>query len=340
MEPRSTPQNVIAAGQRIRLWTPAEMEQLPPVQWLVEGVLPTSALAEVHGPPESGKTFLMLDLALSVASGVPWHGRRVRPGPVVYIAAERFRGLERRVRAWMTARGAAQRPDILIGDGPLQLLDGESVGGFLGDLEQLPRRPALIVLDTLSGCMLGGDENSSKDMGRAVNSLLTLREATGATVVVIHHTTKKGGPERGHGLLRGRMDVMMSAIRQDDTLRVSCSKMNDHEHFAAIRLRLRAAAASCVLAESPTPDRAGASPRGDTSAADQESSLSDGARSALLALSEKEMAVTRKEWLQLSKCPEASLDRHAANLRERGYIDRAGKGLYRITQSGKDLLGS
>jgi hypothetical protein len=313
----------------IRLWTPAQMAALPPQEWLIDGVLPAHAVAEIHGPPESAKTFVVLDMALSIATGVAWHGRAVQRGDVVYVAAERFRSLKERVEAWCVARDAGPPPEILIGDGPIQLLDGSSVGQFISGLERLARMPALIVLDTLSGCLLGADENSSRDMGKAVHSLLTIREATGSTVLVVHHTTKAGGVERGHGLLRGRMDVMIAANRKGKHLKITCSKLNDHEHFPPMVFRMDPSAGSCVLTAAST-DEGLAVTDPECTASTPRSSGPTIPR--VLRALEGEMS--RKAWRDRSGVPETSFDRAVAWLLDDGTIERVGTGIYRIAPAG------
>lgn len=57
--------------QRFRLLTPADLASLPPVKWLVRGVLPTEGIGAVFGPSGSGKSFLVLDLLATVAN----HGK-------------------------------------------------------------------------------------------------------------------------------------------------------------------------------------------------------------------------------------------------------------------------
>ena len=308
----------------IRLWTPDEMKQLPRPQWLVDGILPVAALAEMHGQPESGKTFVTLDMALSVATGVPWNGRRVRRGAVVYVAAERFRGLAPRIESWMSARQLSAFPEIYIADRPVQLLDGDSLGGFIACLSSLATPPSLIVFDTLSGCLLGADENSSRDMGKAINALLALREATGAAVMVIHHASKQGGLERGHSLLRGRMDVMMDANRRDSVVTLRCSKMNDFLHFAPLQFRLDPVGASCVLTA--------ASSLGVVDAAPEAGTHPDASSSAVLRALESlpgpGEVITRLEWMNKLDCSEASLDRYAALLVKQRLVERRGRGLY------------
>jgi hypothetical protein len=61
--------------------------------WLIKGLLPAQGLALLYGHPGSGKTFLALDFSGHVAMGWDWHGRKVKQGLVVYVAAEGQRGL-------------------------------------------------------------------------------------------------------------------------------------------------------------------------------------------------------------------------------------------------------
>jgi RecA-family ATPase len=58
--------------------------------WLVEGLWSREAVGLIGGAPKCGKTWLALDLAVSVASGTPALGRfSVRePGPVLFYGAE------------------------------------------------------------------------------------------------------------------------------------------------------------------------------------------------------------------------------------------------------------
>ena len=66
----------------------------------------------------------------------------------------------------------------------------------------------MVVIDTLSRALAGGDENSSADMGAFVKRCDEIRAATGAALHVIHHAgknTAKGA--RGHSLLRAAVDT-------------------------------------------------------------------------------------------------------------------------------------
>src|SRR4051812_37793236 len=78
---------------RFTLISVGELLELPPPEWLIEGVIESSALGVLYGPPGCGKSFAALDWALSVATGKAWHGREVRQGAVVYVAGEGTTGV-------------------------------------------------------------------------------------------------------------------------------------------------------------------------------------------------------------------------------------------------------
>jgi DNA-binding Lrp family transcriptional regulator len=88
----------------------------------------------------------------------------------------------------------------------------------------------LIVVDTLARCFTGGDENSSKDMGRFVAACDALRKETGATVLVVHHSGKDKSSERGSSALRGAADAMFEVTNPEfRKIHVRCTKQKEGE---------------------------------------------------------------------------------------------------------------
>ncbi len=83
----------IAAAQgpspaRCRLLTAREVLELPDPEWLIDGFMEQAVFGGLYGRSGDGKTFVALDLALSIATGRVWQGRVVKQGPVVYVVAE------------------------------------------------------------------------------------------------------------------------------------------------------------------------------------------------------------------------------------------------------------
>ncbi len=226
-----------AAVPKFELLTPEDIAALPDLEWLIEGVLPKPGLVVLYGEPGSFKTFVALDMALTVASGREWLGRVTLQTKALYIAAEGVRGFKLRVAAHAHRRGLTPENIRFIAEVPL-IMDPAHIRALLASFEKDDFEPGLIVVDTLARVALGADENNAKDMGRVVDGLDELKRQTGATVMVIHHTRKDGGSERGSSALRGAADAMILCEKVPSLdgagVRLECAKMKDDEPFADI----------------------------------------------------------------------------------------------------------
>ena len=187
------------------------------------------------GPSGDGKTFLALDWAASIATGRLWHGHTTTPGHVLYIAAE---GLNpERLTAWETTREPiGDRLGIIIET--INLHSGE-------DAEALARHVAasgivLVVVDTLARSMVGGDENTARDVGLVVGALDQVR-AAGAAVLVIHHTGHDKTRERGSTSLRAAADdlFLMRRIGGGGVLQLTVEKRREGVVADPKQFRLR-----------------------------------------------------------------------------------------------------
>ena len=241
----------------MEILTLSQMLQSPDPTWLIDGIFPQESLVVLYGPAGSGKSFIALDWACRVATGLPWQGRSIRQGPVVYIAAEGRGGLPQRLKAWLGAFHEGKeglpiyfglQPLAMLADGPDELL--EQLEGWVDDeLGPTGVYPALIVVDTLARCFSGGDENETADMGRFVESADRLRQDTGATVLVLHHSGKdEEREERGSSVLRGAADTVMRLKHgQNGSMKLACRKQKDASEFPDISCRLRTVGESCVV---------------------------------------------------------------------------------------------
>ena len=73
---------------------------IEPVSFMIDGLLPKVGVSMVFGGSGVGKSFVALDMALSVAYGQEWHGKPVVKGNVVYMAGEGYFGLGQRLAVW------------------------------------------------------------------------------------------------------------------------------------------------------------------------------------------------------------------------------------------------
>lgn len=239
---------------RLRLYSTTELLSLPDPKWLIKDVLPAGGLIGLYGEPGHGKSFVAIDMAMAVATGLPWIDHETQKGLVLYVAAEGGTGIKKRVWAWLDSKqlgGDAARVAWLTEALPM---NGESA-----DLDILFERinneieeaPTLVIIDTLARCF-EGDENMQEDMGRFIAGVDRLRRDFGATVIVVHHTRLDAGRERGSTAFRGAADTMVY-VKKDSAgdITISCNKQKDSEEFSSILVRLKAVPErdSCVIAE-------------------------------------------------------------------------------------------
>ncbi len=216
----------------------SEVRVRPSPIWLIQGILVETTAVVLSGDSQSFKTFSALDMAFCVATGTAWHGRAVKSGTVVYIAAEGGWTLRDRLEAWETRRGVRVSDEqFCLLEMPVSIGDVGTVAAFAGFIQS--RAPRLVVIDTLSACAEGLKENASEDMATFIRNMKAIARATGAAVAVIHHNNK-GGDLRGAVSLKNDADTHLTFERageESDLITIiSCSKHRG-PHFAKFALR-------------------------------------------------------------------------------------------------------
>jgi AAA domain len=234
---------------RIRLLTLDEIEAIEPPVFLIEGVLPKGGLSMIWGRSGALKSFVALDAGMCIATGMPWHGKAVKQGLVIYLAAEGSHGLGRRAIGWMRTRGrdVKGRPKFRLIPQSLALVSNEDLVALLQAIAALGEMPVLIIIDTVARTFGAGDENKQADMNAYVGAADRLREATGAHVMVVHHSgVHEDKRERGSNVLRGAADTIIKVSRQGDKIdlinRGPEGKQKDAEEFKTVKLESRAVA--------------------------------------------------------------------------------------------------
>jgi AAA domain len=318
----------VASPLRPRVYSIADLATLPEPTWLLDAMLPGRGLVVFYGPSGIGKSFVALDWALCVASGLAWFGRETRQGAVLYIAAEGASGLYGRIEAWMTER--EQQPPDLIRFLPaaVNLLDETGVQIIEEAIDQLPGPLTLMAVDTVARSMPGGDENSARDMGRFIASMDEICQRHDALGLAVHHTGKDGEDERGSSSLRGAADAMLALKPDGASVRLSCTKMKDGPEFDDWTLHLETVAKSCVM----------------------RSGTNSGALSATeRKLIEGTAAGFGTDWVAPSALlgelgiPRNSFFRSLKALVDRGFLERedeAKRPRYRVSSEGKDYAST
>lgn len=220
--------------------------QPAPISWLIKGWLQDQALIMVHGPSGGGKTFVVLDWCLHLASGAKeWFGCRVKTGPVVYLAGEGHHGLRGRVAAWKVHNGVDKLSMWLSRDG-CDLNTPKGLQRVVDNVRAIGVRPSLIVVDTLHR-FLSGDENSAQDAKTMLDSCASLMGDFGCSVLLVHHTgvnEEAQARARGSSAWRGALDIEISVVpaRDDKPIGICQRKSKDAEMLDPVYATLKSVA--------------------------------------------------------------------------------------------------
>lgn len=200
-----------AHDTEIELLSTRDLLALPPPAWLMPPLIPENGMVGLYGAPSGGKSFIALDWAMCISEGLPWIGAfPTKQAPVIYIAAEGGRGIQKRVKAWMLTHNVKTLSAMYWLLNPIYVREEGVVEAFLEKLESLDIYPGLVVFDTLSRSFGNGEENSSADMGHFIDGVIRLATGRQMSALVVHHTNATGNRERGHTSFRGNLDTMFS----------------------------------------------------------------------------------------------------------------------------------
>jgi hypothetical protein len=321
-------------SKRFIIMTDVEIENLEPPEWLVPQMLHVGCLGVLFGPPGVGKSFLSIDWAFRVATGLPWLTGPVKKGTVVYVAAERPVQHRDRVRAWKQANGISGNAGVLFVPMAVDLSKPDEVEDFLAALSAESARPDLVVIDTLARSMVGVEENSAKEMGMFIAGADRIREATGSAVLLVHHGD---GKPRGSTALPGASDVMVSVTEskpRSGRMRLRCHKQKTAEEFEDLRITRIKSGESCIIVGD---ERTAAEP-----ASERETVLTTAETQMLTAL-HGGAARRAEEWLRRSSVAKSTFYRRLKAMVGNGLVvqetgaasDGAAVELYRLTPDGE-----
>lgn len=223
-------------------------QKAPP--YIIKRHVPRHTLTMVFGQPASGKTFYMLDQALSVAAGLEtWHGIKLRQGTVLYVTGEARTGLKKRIAAWAKEhdRELSSFPDfhteyVQV----MNLNDGHQVADFLDCIEEQGLHPDWIILDTLFRFMTG-DENKVEDAQSVITGCHEIMNRFDCALTLVHHQgvsqeAKEQKRPRGSSAFLGALDVVTIVEKDGKQVDAEQTKNKDDDttemHFIMDSVKL------------------------------------------------------------------------------------------------------
>lgn len=242
-QPKDLEEAKAEAQARFKILSISELVNVKPPEWRIDGIFPCHGSSTLYGAYETFKTFIALDMTLSLACGLPWMGRDAKTCSILYIAGEGQVGLGIRAAGWLAAKGIEERqarfqalPEAVAIPSP-----GDQ-DALLYAIDAMADRPEVIVLDTVTRMTGGGSLNDEKDAQAYVRGMDRLRTVTGAHILNIGHSGKdKERGILGSTVLPAAMETIICVERKDAALTLINAnpkgKQKDGPNFEDIRLR-------------------------------------------------------------------------------------------------------
>jgi len=182
--------------------------------YLVKGLIPREGLIVIWGPPKCGKSFWTFDLAMHIALGWTYRGRRIVRGPVVYVACEGAHGFKARIAAFRQRHLQDHDGDVPFYLVPARLSLVEEQQELIAEIRKPLGKttPVVVVIDTLNRSITGS-ESSDEDMSAYVKSADAIVAAFNCAVLVVHHCGIEGTRPRGHTSLTAAADAQLAVKR-------------------------------------------------------------------------------------------------------------------------------
>jgi hypothetical protein len=181
--------------------------------YLVKGLLASTGLAVVWGPPKCGKSFWAVDIGMHISLGWEYRGRRVQQAPVVYVALEGQHGLPARIEAFRRHHKVKAAPFFLVTVRLNLIADAKALADDI-QAQIGAVLPGAVFLDTLNRSLVGS-ESKDEDMAKYLAAADLLADELGCAVILIHHCGIDASRPRGHTSLTGSVETQLAVKRAE-----------------------------------------------------------------------------------------------------------------------------
>ncbi len=196
------------------------IQQVDEPNWLIDDVIEQESLVSVFGAPKSGKSFVAIAMAASIASGNEFFGHGVKKkSSVLYVAGEGLRGIRSRCSILDDRESLADAP-FYISNRTVRINDDADFTALIAEIEMIVASHGelnLLVLDTFQR-VFSGNENSSEDVGGFISKLDKLIADYKCCVLMVHHTGHGNADRaRGSSVIPASLDNEFKVVRDKDS---------------------------------------------------------------------------------------------------------------------------
>ncbi|KHO50610.1 MAG: hypothetical protein QT04_C0050G0019 [archaeon GW2011_AR11] len=223
-------------------WSELILEDIPPISWLIEKIIPVKGVAVISGDSGSCKTYIALLITHSISEGKNFLKKfGSQRGKILYIDEENSL-ISIRERILKLVSEVTDMEEIYFLQGKNVKLDDDIWKLRLEELI-IKIKPRLIVIDSLVR-FLQGDENSARDVRKIFETIKYLLDKYDVSFLILHHTTKQGSNTprkhsmRGSGDLSAFPDTVNMIIKNKNRITVIQDKNRHMEPIPAFDINL------------------------------------------------------------------------------------------------------
>lgn len=315
-----------------RLSSIADLIDRPLPAQLIEGLIQERSLNVVYGPPGTFKSFLVLDMLLSLATGLEFVRRKTKQTKTLYIIGEGEGMFVLRILAWLRHNGIniADADNFRVLPKALHLLNEQEIDAFIKSVLEQGFMPEVVAIDTLARNFGDGNENQAEHMNKFVYSADRFRSEFGAAVIVVHHANKEGDI-RASTVLKGAADSVIKVTKDAKALiKVDSEKAKDMAEFPPMFFEPKAIDLDEANKDVINKDVINLEPRTSvvllpaetTRPKRDESRLTPNQQKALDALVSTQKPLAFADWLRASDVSPTTFERAVKELATRGKVSK------------------
>lgn len=307
-----------------------DLKDLPaPVYGLDDYPIYMGSLNALVGPSGTGKSFVAVDIAGKLAT---------QGAEVVYIAAEGVFGYSDRWEVWKAHHKIQDSKNLHFYTRAVNMMDEQGVQNFMEDISK--HKPQFLIIDTVARCMLGADENSTRDMGLFVSACDEVIHALGVGVLAIHHTGKDG-KMRGSSALFSACDSVMFLQRSEGSLTIfnSLDQGGKNKYSEEAKPKYLMFMKQSAQVADRTFESVVLMPAQQIEMNKKTDTLTTNQRLILEVLEGYRAGAKATQIQEMTQIPLASIYRQIATMKKYEWLDTDGD-RYLITDSGVDALGN